>query len=218
MRKYIYSDESGNFDFSRNKDATTYFILTTVILDSHQIELDLLELRRELAWKGIELGDGRFHATENSQQVRDEVFKVLSRHNFRVDATILEKPKAQPRIRSSDMLFYKYAWFYHMRYLAQTIATKNDALMVIASSWASKSKRGALKEAIDDVMNQVSPTPIIESVVRPSVSDICLQVADYCCWSIQRKWERGDTRSYDLIRSKIASEYDLFRPGTTTYY
>ena len=109
MRKYIYSDESGNFDFSRNKDATTYFILTTVILDSHQIELDLLELRRELAWKGIELGDWRFHATENSQQVRDEVFKVLSRHNFRVDATILEKPKAQSRIRSSDMLFYKYA-------------------------------------------------------------------------------------------------------------
>ena len=150
--------------------------------------------------------------------MRDKVFDLLSRHNFRVDATILEKPKAEPKIRLSHMLFYKYAWFYHMRYLAQTIATKNDDLMVIASSWASKSKRGMLKEAIDDVMNQVSPTPVIESVVRPAVSDLCLQVADYCCWSIQRKWERGDVRSYDLIKSKIASEYDLFRRGTMIYY
>jgi hypothetical protein len=30
----------------------------------------------------------------------------------------------------------------------------------------------------------------------PHMSDPCLQVADYCTWAIQRKWERGDERSH----------------------
>jgi len=49
-------------------------------------------------------------------------------------------------------------------------------------------------------------------------ADPCLQIADYCAWAIQRKWERQDLRSYDLIRAKIRSEYDLWAKGTDYYY
>ena len=52
----------------------------------------------------------------------------------------------------------------------------------------------------------------------PSNSDPCLQIADYCTWAIQRKWEKNDSRSYDLIKDKIVSEYDIFRFGSTYYY
>lgn len=42
--------------------------------------------------------------------------------------------------------------------------------------------------------------------------------ADFCCWAIQRKWERGDERSYVLIRNKVRSEFEPFRRGQTLYY
>jgi len=52
----------------------------------------------------------------------------------------------------------------------------------------------------------------------PPESDPCLQVADYCVWAIQRKWERDDSRSYDLIKDKIESEFDVWSIGSTHYY
>ena len=107
MSTYIYADESGNFDFSLNAGASRYFILTTVVMKDLSVENELLELRRELAWEGLELRNG-FHATTDKQSVRDRVFDILGGHNFRVDATILDKRKAKPNIRPTDTRFYKY--------------------------------------------------------------------------------------------------------------
>ncbi len=52
----------------------------------------------------------------------------------------------------------------------------------------------------------------------PSATDPCLQLTDYCTWAIQRKWEKGDSRSYDMIKNRITYEYDMFRKGTSYYY
>ena len=73
--------------------ASRYFILISVTVVDHAIESDLLELRRELAWNGEPLTGG-FHATNDKRHVRDQVFAMLARHEFRVDATIFEKRKA----------------------------------------------------------------------------------------------------------------------------
>src|SRR5258705_9956937 len=40
-----------------------------------------------------------FHAAEDTQQVRNAVFEILKKCNFRVQASILEKSKAQPQTR-----------------------------------------------------------------------------------------------------------------------
>ena len=217
MKRYIYADEAGNFDFSVKQGATRFFILTTVAIDDHRIESDLLDLRRELAWSGMDLAR-EFHATEDRQLVRDRVFAVLSRHDFRVDATVLEKAKAQPKIRETATLFYRYAWFYHMKYVATKVAAPSDELLVIAASIGTKGKQRDFQRAVTDVMTQTARASVIRVNMWPAAIDPCLQVADYCCWAIQRKWEGGDIRSYELIKSKIRSEYDLFARETTRYY
>ena len=217
MKRHIYADEAGNFDFSAEQGATRFFILTTVAIDDHRIESDLLDLRRELAWRGIDLAR-EFHATEDQQLVRDRVFDVLSRHDFRVDATILEKAKARPKMRETDELFYKYAWFYHMKYVAPKVASPSDDLLVIAASIGTKGKQKDFQRAVADVMAQTARASVIRVNMWPAAIDPCLQVADYCCWAIQRKWERGDLRSYELIEGKIRSEYDLLARETARYY
>ena len=217
MKRHIYADEAGNFDFSTKQGATRFFILTTVTVDDHRIESDLLDLRRELAWSGIALAR-EFHATQDQQLVRDQVFALLSRHHFRIDATILEKAKAHPQIRETDELFYKYAWFYHMKYVAPKVASQSDDLLVIAASIGTQRKRKDFQYAVKDVMEQTARASVIRVNMWPAAIDPCLQVADYCCWAIQRKWEGDDRRSYELIRSKIRSEFDLFARETTRYY
>lgn len=216
MRKYIYADESGNLDFSQRSDASQTFILTTVLIDDHSIESELLELRRELSWNGIDLTKG-FHANNDSWRVRETVFDVLSKHNFRVDATILEKRKAHPGIRL-ETRFYQHAWYFHMNGVASKIASSSDELFVISSSIGAGKKRTAFYKAVSDVVQQTSPTRDHMSVMWPAESTPCLQVADYCSWAIYRKWERTDNRFYDLIKDKIETEFDLFGRGNIYYY
>ena len=217
VRTYIYADESGNFDFSRNAGATRFFILTTVVINDHSIESDLLELRRELAWEGLELSNG-FHASEDNQYVRNKVFSILREHEFRIDATILDKRKAAPWIRSTDRLFYKYAWFRHMQYVAPSAVSSSDELLVVAASIGNKREQARYLSAVEDVMSQTSPTDTVKAAMWSAASDPCLQVADYCSWAVQRKWERSDTRSYELIQDKIASEFNLFQREYTAYF
>ncbi|MFN2397724.1 MAG: DUF3800 domain-containing protein [Gemmatimonadaceae bacterium] len=216
-RRYIFADESGNFDFSRKPGASKYFILTTVTADGFDAGQALLDLRRELAWHGVGL-DREFHATTDSQKVRDYVFAVLGQHEFRVDATILQKSKAQPSIRTTDERFYKMAWYLHMKYLAPLVVTRDDELFVVGASIGTKKRRSAFHGAVADVLQQVSPTTRFRVASWDATSDPCLQVADYCCWAIQRKWENNDARNHVLIAGIIKSEFEAFRVGPVEYY
>src|SRR5436190_13421074 len=95
--RYVFADEAGNFDFSTGSGATRYFILATTTMNDARVGTELLELRRDLAWRGIYL-DRVFHATQDEQAVRDEVFRLLAQSDIRIDATIFEKRKAVPRL------------------------------------------------------------------------------------------------------------------------
>ena len=189
MRKRIFADESGNFDFSGNPSATRYFILTTVLIDDVNLVSEMRQLREELAWR-YEKWEGVFHATEDPQAIRDRVFATLAKYDFRIDATILDKRKTLPRLRPTEERFYKYAWFYHMKHVAPRIASTPDELLVVAA--AVFRKKVNIRSAIRDVMNQTSAIKDFRCVVWPAGVDVCLQIADYCCWAIQRKWERGE--------------------------
>ncbi len=213
---YVFADEAGNFDFSTGASASRYFILATVTLDPGIVGRAMTDLRYELGWRGTGL-DSVFHASTDAQAVRDEVFACLDPLPFRVDATILEKRKALPRLQSEQKL-YKMAWYLHFKWVAPKIARSGDRLFVAAASIGTKKKRGLFHAAVHDVVFQVSPGVSYRVAFWPCESDACLQVADYCTWAIQRKWEKADDRSHVLIRSKIGTEYDVWRVGTTYYY
>jgi hypothetical protein len=213
--RYVFADEAGNFDFSRGSGASRYFILCTVESSHCEVGDALLALRRDLGWRGLHL-DRVFHATQDPQTVRDEVFALLADTDFAVDATILEKCKAQPHLRDEAQL-YKMAWYLHFKHLARRM-NSSDRLFVAASSLGTKKARGALHSAVDDVVRQLSPCRSHRVAFWPADSDPCLQVADYCTWAIQRKWERQDQRSHVLIAPKIRSEFDVWQLGKVEYY
>ena len=77
--------------------------------------------------------------------------------------------------------------------------------------------RAALQLEIGLVESNAARPAVIRADMRPAATSPMLKVADYCAWALHRKRERTDTRSYDRIRSRIDSEHEVFRSGTTTY-
>lgn len=215
-RVHVFSDEAGNFDFKAAPGATRYFILGTVTIRDLQLGTQLQDLRRELAWQGVGL-ESSFHATEDKQFVRDQVFGLLASADFRFDSIILEKRKTIPS-RQNQEAIYKLAWFLHFKYLGPQIVGKSDDLLVVAATIGTKKRRRAIRLGIEDVVNQSVPLNRWEVAFWPSESDPCLQVADYCTWALQRKYESDDTRSYELIQSKVRLEFEAFALGTSYYY
>lgn len=218
MRKYLFADEAGDFEFARKQNVSRYFIVCTVTAETCDLGHELLDLRRELAWTGnAALGD-YFHACKDNQCVRDAVFDLIRAADLRVDATVLEKSKAQSQTRSSHARFYQYGWYYHFRSVASSVLRKDDELLLTTASLGTKRQRAMFTATVNDVVQQVARRNSWATYFCPAAADPCLQVADYCTWAIQRKWERNDMRSYDLIRDKIVREYDLWSAGTQHYY
>lgn len=214
---YIFADEAGCFSFTRGNNVSRYYIVCTVAMPSCEVGHTLMDLRRQLVWEGEEVGD-YFHATTDKQKVRDAVYSLIAKENFTVHATIMEKSKAQPQTRVSEEVFYKYGWHYHFRHSSKIYVEDDTQLMITVASIGTKKKRVAFEDAVRDVVKQKLKRNQWASAFWPCQTDPCLQVADYCTWAIQRRWERGDSRAHDLIKDKITYEYDLWAHGNVHYY
>jgi len=215
---HVFGDEAGCFAFNRSERASRYFILTTIKCANCDVGTELLDLKRSLTRRGIDVGD-KFHASTDKQNIRDEVFRVIGRHNFRVDSTILEKSKAQPQTRTDEATFYQYAWFYHGRHITPLFCLPGNDVLVTAAALETKMGKAAFKLAFNNAIQQTKPRGGQLSTAFPAyVADPCLWAADYCCWAIQRKWERDNRRSFELIEDKIRSEFDLWQRGNRHYY
>jgi hypothetical protein len=216
IHKYTFTDESGCFTFDKAK-GSKYFILCTIVMDDCAVGNDLLSLRRKLAWENHDLGE-YFHATEDKQLVRDAVFEIIRKHAFSIQATIIEKSKAKPDIRKTREVFYKHGYFYHFKHGTSKQLGSDQNTLVTTASLGVKKEKAAFQNAVHDVLKQTKNTGQRATDFLPCQSDPCLQVADYCAWAIQRKWERGDDRSYILIQDKITYEHDLLQSGEINYY
>ena len=218
QRLYVFGDEAGCFGFHRKPGASRYFIVCTIALDSCAVGHALSDLRRDMLCHRIELGP-YFHAAPDKQPVRDEVFNVICQHDFTVQATIMEKSKAQPQTRSTKERFYKYGWFYHFQYVAPKIIKQDTEVLITMASIGKTHKHQAyFTAAVNDVVQQIVRRNQWITAFCPAIQDPCLQVADYCTWAIQRKWEKGDERSHVLIADRITHEVDMWEHGQDYFY
>src|SRR5271156_2186882 len=113
---------------------------------------------------------------------------------------------------------HKYGWFYHFKFGMRNHIGVHQELMITAASIGTKRSQTEFTDAVNDVVHQTIKRQQWATSFWPAHADPCLQLADYCTWAIQRKWERGDARSYDLIKSRITYEFELWKKGTTHYY
>jgi hypothetical protein len=214
---FVFADEAGDFTFKETKGASKYFMICTLSADSCKMSSDLLAIRRDINMSG-EADYEKLHATSDKQATRDAVFDILEAHDFRIDVTILEKKKAQPQTRTDDQTFYQYAWYYHLKYLCPPLLKEAEKLMITAASLGSKKTRASFKLVVNNTMQQLVERNRWEVAFLDSAKDPMLWAADYCAWAIQRKWEMGDERSWERIRPKLRTEFDLWKAGSKTYY
>ena len=215
---YIFLDESGNLDFSQN--GTRFFQIAGVIQERPFESYKLLnELRYDLIEEGHDLE--KFHATEDLQEIRNRVFAIIQQflHSMSIDALIVEKRKTHPNLQQ-EAVFYPELLGYFLRHaLRATHLEPYKEVLLLTAKLKSGRKSKEFERTVKTTLSRVLPGNVRWRVLHhPSHCNFDLQIADYCSWAIFRKWNNGDSRSYDLIRPAIRRETDMFARGTKYYY
>lgn len=215
---YIFLDEGGNLDFSPS--GTKYFTLTSLSKERpfvafhplNELKYDLIELDTEIEY---------FHASEDRQAVRNRVFEIIDTHldQTRLDSLIVEKRKVGPALRSEEH-FYPKMLGYLLKYVMNGYdLTRFEKVIVFTDSLPIQRKRRAVEKAVKTFLANILPQGVEYRIFHhASKSNYDLQIVDYCNWAVFRKWEKGDPRSYNILRRVIRSEFDIFQSGTRFYY
>lgn len=222
---YLFIDESGNFDFS---PSGTKFLILTVLSTTHPFEIGqrLLKLRYDLLPNyacGPSMEErGYFHASEDTQQVRDQIFPILvsADHEVRVDSVVVQKNKAHPTLQQQPVEIYRIMGEAALK-CAFNRATWHgyDHIVLVFSSLFDRKKRGILKQAFKSLIKRHAHTPFA-LYFHDSKFDFCNQAVDYFGWAIYRKWESNEHRAYDFVKDRglIKSEFEVFKNGEEEYY
>ncbi len=215
---YIFLDEAGNFDFSPS--GTPYFILTSVsmkrpfpvyqALDTYRY--DCLEYGLEIEY---------FHCSEDNAHIRNRVFSLVANHlgDMRIDCLVVEKRKTGPALQDVKR-FYPEMLGYLLKYVVPSLENDVDDIIIITDRVPVDKKRRAIEKGVQLALADMLPQGERKYKIlhHASRSHYGLQIADYCCWAVYRKWDRNETKHYDTIKEAIRNEFGIFRKGNTYYY
>jgi hypothetical protein len=176
----------------------------------------LSDLRYDLISNGVEIEE--FHASEDRQVVRDQVFQILAdAGDFDFDAVVVEKRKASPVLHDSIRFYPQFA-NYLLRYVFKRYADPTERVVVITDTLPVKKRRKAIEKAFKSYIRANLRRRPFSLLHHSSGSHACLQAADYCNWAIYRKWKDGETRPYEMISRFVRSEFEIFARGRKVFY
>ena len=152
-----------------------------------------------------------FHAKDDLPEVRREVFNVLKKHDVRFFAIVRDKTKVLEYIRQRNEVdsSYRYKinelYDYLIRQLFHDRLHQDDAYEIHFAKRGKADRTAALRLALETARQRfaekwgnVSDASI--HVLARAPEDIAgLQATDYFLWSLQRFYERGESRYLEYL-------------------
>ena len=216
---YVFVDESGNTDFSNS--GTEYWVLTSLITeDIYPGVMELYDLKHKLIDLGTDIEF--FHASEDRQAVRDEVFGVVKGlGNIRADSLIVHKRMTAPTVRPMER-FYPEMVEQLLKYPFDPrgidIKKYEKVLFFFDRAASTKKQQKALVAGIKTYLAHHLAGIPYSICMHASASHHYLQIVDYLSWAMYVKWEKKELRPYGEVGHLFKSEFPIFRRGNMVWY
>lgn len=184
----------------------------------HAIESDEYVNRIPSVAKRIQSGGFYFHAKDDPPEVRERLFKWIRQTDCALEMVVGRKIPAlfARKHHSKESEFYADLLSHLLKNNLQC-----GRRLVINLAERGKTTRNhvlelALAKARESLIKKQAAAEILAEVVfnvqNPRAEPL-LCVPDYLAWTVQRVFERGDTRHYDFVREQISLIVDLYGSG-----
>jgi hypothetical protein len=145
---------------------------------------------------------------------------LCSQGGWNFASIVVEKNKVNPTLRSPEKFYPKFLTMVLNFVLRGRVRPNTPQVLIYTDTLPfPKAQAKAVEIAIKSSCRAELTIPF--QVLHHKIeSNHWIQIADYCCWSVCRKWEAGDTSCYDLLRPRLAATEiaPMGRGDGTTYY
>lgn len=219
---HVHVDESGDFNFS--PAGTRYYVFTAAwTYDPAPLSSALTNLRYGVIKAGHGSNLSAFHACDDPAPRRELVIStMLNFASWNFASIVVDKPRLNPVIRDADTFYPKFMSMV-LRFVFKGRVRPSTARAMIYTDtlpFPSKKRVIAVETAIKASCRKDLPAAVTFEVCNHRrESNPWIQVADYCCWSVCRKWEHGQRDVYDRLRARLAAtEIDPMSRGDGMVY
>ena len=210
---YIFLDESGDLGFNFKKMGTSNFFIVTFLFipgSSRPIEKIVRKTHSELR-KKRKRKIGVLHAVNERPVTRQRLLRRLTEKECNVMTIYLNKKKVYTKLQDEKQVLYNYVTNILLdRVYSKKYLPLDQKIELIASK---RETNKFLNQNFTDYLNRQitnNHQRVINIKIKTPAEDKCLQVVDFVCWSMFRKYERSDDGYYNIIKSKIIEESPLF--------
>ena len=209
---YIFLDESGDLGFNFNKKSTSKFFVITFLFTNNKRPIEKAVRDMYSGPIRIKRNRGVLHATKERPVIRKRLLKALNEKDCYVMAIYLDKAKVYTRLKNEKQVLYNYVTNILLdRVFTKSRVLDNGKITLIASRReTNKFLNENFRNYINSQIKNRHKRELLIEIKAPS-DEKCLQAVDFVSWAIFRKYERGETSYYNLIKRKIVEENALFR-------
>lgn len=221
---HVHVDESGDFNFSPT--GTRFYVFTAAwTYNPAPLAAELTKLRFSLLKAGHFNGGqdlSCFHACEDPAPRRAEVVKTLLAHSgWNFASIVVDKPRVNPVLHNPFTFYPKFlSMVLRFVFRGRVMKGTTQALIYTDTLPLPKKQTQAVEIAIKKACQaDLGGIPFHVCHHRRD-SNAWIQVVDYCSWGVCRKWENGNTDTYDQLRPKLAAPElaPMSKGDGTTYY
>jgi Protein of unknown function (DUF3800) len=203
---HVHLDESGNFAFSPK--GSRFYIFTAVwTYDPAPLAARLSNLRFQLIKEGHGEKLSCFHACDDPQPRRNMVVPLISSHfEWNFAAIVIEKNRVNPSLYAPEDFYPKFLTMVINFVLRGRVRPGTQAVLIYTDTLPfPKGQIKAVEACIKKSCRAELPNTPFHVLHHRIESNYWIQIADYCSWSICRKWEFADRAVYDQLRGRIAA-------------
>ncbi|MCB0608148.1 MAG: DUF3800 domain-containing protein [Lewinella sp.] len=161
----------------------------------------------------INKGGYYFHATDDLPEVRKLFYDYIKTISCSFEAVVGRKIMGIYTHKHNG----KEAEFYAdlLSHLIKNKLNKGGKLILDIASRGNSTKNQNLQTALQKAISRNSKkgkpaaTKVVFNVQNHHTEPL-LNVSDYFCWSIQRLFERGETRYYNFLKDQVSLVVDLY--------
>jgi hypothetical protein len=223
---HIHIDESGNFVFSP-KGSRFYIFTTAWTYNPGPLATSLSNMRFQL------IKDGHFrpgviddlcgfHACNDPKPRRDALIQRIIQHrDWNFASLVIEKNHVNPVLYDPNDFYPKFLKMVLRFVLKGRVRPFTQQVLIYTDTLPMGSKKESLvvNTTIKSECQKHLKGVQFRVMHHTGDSNYWIQVADYCSWAINRKWEWEETESYDLLRPRLAApELALTDKGDGTEY
>ena len=202
-------------------------VRSEIIALQKQVETDPLLNPIPSVVKRVQRGGFFFHACKDMPEVRTVFLRYLRELPCEAEVVIARKIPSLFTLKHHERDDEFYADV--LSHLIKSRLKRAQRLVLNIAERGSSTRAKVLDDALAKATGRVGKrwasdelhSEVVFNIQTPSREPL-LNVADYLGWTVQRVFEKGETRFYDYLRDRIRLVVDLYDsenyPGNRNYY